>query len=149
MSNNNKPVAEALYRALVDSYALYLKAHNYHWNVTGAHFVSLHKLFQDIYEDLAVAVDEIAERIRSLGEKVPANFKVFDSVASIEDGNEHSSAQAMIMELAKDHRIVAETLAKALQVSQKAEDESSADILIQRLKTHDKFAWMLDSLIEK
>lgn len=139
-------VADLLSHFLADTYVLYLKTQNFHWNVTGSLFYSLHKLFEDQYRELAAAIDEIAERIRSIGSMAPASFAQFLQLASLkeEKGIEQSS-EDMIRKLLKDHELLAQSAADMIPKAQHAKDEGTADLLIQRLKAHEKMAWMLKS----
>lgn len=139
---SNKPVVETLKAVLADNYALYLKTQNYHWNVEGPQFQSLHALFMTQYTDLALAIDEAAELIRGHGEKAPGTFAAY-AKANIKPGNENATASQMVKELAKDQEVISRTLEKALAVAQKANDEVVADFLIGRLTVHRKNAWML------
>lgn len=143
---SNKPVAQALKAVLADSYTLYLKTQNFHWNVTGPNFRGLHLLFEEQYTDLQAAVDEIAERIRALGDAAPGSFKAFAKIATIKEaGEETPESGAILKELAKDQETIVSTLKKALQVAEKAGDESTADLLIGRITQHEKNHWMLRS----
>jgi starvation-inducible DNA-binding protein len=144
---NNKNITKALQSVLSNSYALYLKTQNYHWNVTGPHFNNLHQLFGTHYEDLAVAIDDIAERIRALEVLVPASFVAFDENSKIKNGNEKSSASQMARDLYEDNQKLSELLNEALKEVQKEGDEATADMLISRIKIHDKNAWMLKNSI--
>ncbi len=141
----NKNTVKALESLLANSYALYLKTQNYHWNIRGKEFKSLHELFGSQYQELADAIDEIAERIRALDSLVAANFKVFDQAAKIKDGNQNASCQVMLKELYDDNKSVAEIANLALKAAQKEGDEVTAQIMIGRIQTHDKNAWMLKS----
>lgn len=141
----NKPVTDALKKVLADSYALALKTQNYHWNVEGRHFAALHAMFEAQYSALAVAVDEIAERIRALGEKSPGSFSEFSKLTIIKEAKSSLDENAMVKDLYESHQLIAATVKKALAAAQKAADEVSADILIGRLTEHDKTAWMLKS----
>lgn len=143
---NNKPITESLNIVLADSYALYLKTHNYHWNVVGPNFRSLHLMFEEQYTDLAVAVDDIAERIRSLGEKAPGTFSEFSELTSIKEGDKNSSANDMVKDLVHSQDQIVASLKKALNVAQKADDEVTSDLLIGRMTIHEKAAWMLKSM---
>lgn len=143
----NHNIAEKLKVVLADSYALYLKTQNYHWNVTGPQFNSLHMMFEGQYTDLAAAIDEIAERIRALGEKAPGTWKAYEEVSSIKDGNENAEAKVMVEELANDQDVICDTLNDALKVAQDIGDEVSTDLIIGRLTVHEKNAWMLRSSI--
>ena len=142
MSN---PVAESLKTVLADSYALYLKTQNYHWNVTGPNFNSLHTLFEEHYSELALAVDEIAELIRGVGEKAPGSFKAFENLTSIKAGNENAKAEIMVKELAADNTHIQKTLLLALEVAQEAGDEVVIGALTERMTVHRKTEWMLKS----
>jgi DNA-binding ferritin-like protein (oxidative damage protectant) len=139
------PVAESLKTVLADSYALYLKTQNYHWNVTGTHFAALHALFEEHYAELAAAIDEIAELIRGVGEKSPGSFDAFKALTSIKTGNENAIAEAMVKELAADHALIQKTLLLALEVAQEHEDEVIIGALTDRLTVHRKTEWMLKS----
>lgn len=141
---NNKNVAQTLQNVLKNSYALYLKTQNYHWNVVDKNFKSLHELFGSQYEELAEAIDEIAERIRALDVLVPANFSAF-SKTNIKDGDELSSANNMVKELYYDNHQLSELLKKALSEVESEGDEATADMIIERIQVHDKNAWMLKS----
>lgn len=143
----NKPVATSLKVALADTYALYLKTQNYHWNVTGPNFKPLHLLFEEQYNDLALAVDLIAERIRALGEKAPGTWNAYEKVTSIKDGNENTPANDMVKQLAEDQDIVVNTLKQTLEAAQKAEDEVTVGLVVDRMGVHEKAAWMLRSSI--
>lgn len=142
---SKSPVVKALKSVLADSYALYLKTQNYHWNVEGPNFKSLHELFESQYSDLAGAVDEIAELIRGLGEKAPGTWKAYEALSTIKDGNEKADAVTMIRDLAKDQQTISKTLQKALETAQKEGDEVVADAMIERLSVHRKNHWMLQS----
>ncbi len=142
---NNKNIAKTLHNVLSNSYALYLKTQNYHWNVTGANFKSLHELFGAQYEELAEAIDEIAERIRALDVLVPASFNAFGDESKIKNGNEKAKVEAMVQELYNDNQTLAKIVNAALKIVQKEGDEASADMLIGRIQAHDKNAWMLKS----
>ncbi len=144
---NNKPVTQALKSVLADSYALYLKTHNYHWNVEGVHFKMLHQMFEEQYTDLAGAVDEIAERIRACGEKAPASFSAFDKLTSINAGDENADADFMVKDLATSQEIMIKSLQKALNTAQTANDEVTANLVIDRMQAHEKAAWMLRSTV--
>ena len=143
MKNNN--VIEALESVLANSYALYLKTQNYHWNITGSEFKSLHELFGAQYQELAEAIDEIAERIRALDSLVAANFKVFDKNSKIKDGDQNSNSQIMLKELYDGNQLLAEIANLALEAAQKEGDEATADMMIGRIKIHNKNAWMIKS----
>lgn len=137
-------VTKDLYCVLACSYALYLKTHNYHWNIEGPHFKPNHEMLEDQYEDLAEAVDEIAERIRMLGEKVPASFEHFSKSAKIKAGDENKSSKEMIKELVADNKQLSKECLDAIKTCQDAGDEGSADMLVARARAHDKAAWFLE-----
>ncbi|WP_341791720.1 Dps family protein [Rickettsia endosymbiont of Gonocerus acuteangulatus] len=139
-------VIKALEQVLADSYALYFKTQNYHWNVEGAEFRSLHLLFEGQYEDLAESLDELAERIRTLDAKVPALSNLI-KLASISESNPNASANEMLKSLVKDQEIIRDTLYKGLKIAQSEGDEGTADMIIGRIKVHEKNRWMLKSSI--
>ncbi len=143
---DRKVIAEGLSRVLADSYTLYLKTHNFHWNVEGPMFNSLHLMFEGQYTELATAVDEIAERIRSLGYPAPGSYKAFAELTSIEEATEKVKAEDMIKQLAKDHETVAKTARAVFPLCDKASDEPTADLLTQRMQLHEKTAWMLRAM---
>ncbi len=142
--------AEGLSRVLADTYTLYLKTHNYHWNVTGPMFQSLHMMFEQHYIDLSEAVDLIAERIRTLGVYVPASFKEFQTLTAIDEDEMGAvlNSETMVRNLLVGHETVARTIRETLKMVGETNDESTADILTQRLSQHEKTAWMLRSLTE-
>ena len=145
--NNRKAVADDLAKLLADSYTLYLKTQNFHWNVTGPHFTSLHLLFEQQYTELAMAVDEIAERIRALGHIAPGGFKRYNELASLTDSPETLSAQEMIETLVRDNETIIKNLNSYFAKAEEAKDQPSLDLLTKRLELHEKSAWMLRSLI--
>jgi starvation-inducible DNA-binding protein len=142
-------ITEGLSRLLADTYTLYLKTHNYHWNVTGPMFQTLHLMFETQYTELALAVDLIAERIRSLGAPAPGSYREFASLSSIGEDAEgdRPDATEMIRRLVKDQEAVARTARSIFPVVEEAHDEPTADLLTQRLQVHEKTAWMLRSLL--
>jgi starvation-inducible DNA-binding protein len=140
-------IADGLSRLLADSYSLYLKTHNYHWNVTGPHFNSLHQMFEDQYTELAPAIDEIAERIRSLGVRAPGSYSEFAKLTGIEEGTGTESAEDMTRQLVLGHEAVARTAREAFAAADEADDEPTADLLTQRMQIHEKTAWMLRSTL--
>lgn len=139
-------VAEGLKKLLADSYTLYLQTHNFHWNVTGPRFNDLHLMFEGHYTELAVAVDDIAERIRSLDIAAPGTYKAFAELSSIEEVEGVPSAEEMVSILTKSHEQVIRTSRKALAIAQEADDESSAALISDRMRIHEKTAWMLRAL---
>jgi starvation-inducible DNA-binding protein len=136
-------VARELSKVLADSYAIYLKTHGYHWNVRGTEFFSLHGLFQQQYTEIWTALDDIAERIRALGELAPQSPSAFANLTSIKDGDPDKSAQEMLAELVRDPGVVIATARAALEAAGKIGDEASVDLMTQRLAAHEKSAWML------
>ena len=140
-------IAEGLSRLLADSYILYLKTHNFHWNVTGPMFSTLHLLFETHYTELALAVDQIAERIRALGVNAPGSFKQFAELTSIEEETGTPSAEDMIKQLLVGQETVVRTARSIFPLVDEANDEASADLLTQRMQVHEKNAWMLRSLL--
>lgn len=143
-----REIAKGLSRLLADSYTLYLKTHNYHWNVTGPMFQTLHLMFEEHYNELAIAVDTIAERIRSLGEKAPGSYKQFSELTQIEEETETPEATQMITRLVTAHESVIKTARSIFPAADAASDEATADLLTQRMQLHEKTAWMLRSLLE-
>lgn len=145
----------ALEEILASSYALMLKTQNYHWNVEGKNFKSMHELFGEQYEEIFAAIDEIAERIRSLGSKVEASFEGFlklaenssDKKSKVKSGNKDFLAEKMISDLLNDNESLARILRQAVKIAQSEGDEASADLLIERVAIHEKAAWMLKSSI--
>ncbi|HSH85901.1 MAG: Dps family protein [Methylophilus sp.] len=149
---NNKDrheIAEGVSKLLADTYTLYLKTHYFHWNVTGPMFNTLHLMFETQYTELALAVDAIAERIRSLGVHAPGTYAQFSKLTSIEETVDVPKAQDMISELVAGHEAVCRTARSVFPAAEKADDEATADLLTQRLQVHEKTAWMLRSLLEK
>lgn len=146
---DRKAIADGLSRLLADTYTLYLKTHNYHWNVTGPMFQTLHLMFQTQYTEMWQAVDLIAERIRTLGYPAPGTYKAFSALATIKEEEGVPAATQMIKNLVKGHEQVAKTARGILPIVDKASDEPTADLLTQRLQLHEKTAWMLRSLLEK
>jgi len=140
-------IVEGLSRLLADSYTLYLKTHNYHWNVTGPLFNTLHTMFEAQYVELATAVDEIAERIRALGHRAPGSYKEFAVLTSIEEAAASPSAEEMIRQLVIGQETVVKTAREVFPIAAEAHDEPSADLLTQRMNLHEKNAWMLRSML--
>jgi starvation-inducible DNA-binding protein len=140
-------IASGLSKLLADSYSLYLKTHNYHWNVTGPQFNTLHTMFEGQYTELATAVDEIAERIRALGIKAPGSYSDFAKLTSIDEGTGEESAEDMIRQLVIGQEAVVRTAREAFPAAEAANDEPTADLLTQRMQLHEKNAWMLRSML--
>jgi starvation-inducible DNA-binding protein len=145
---DRKAIAEGLGRLLADSYTLYLKTHNFHWNVTGPMFNTLHLMFEQQYAELALAVDLIAERIRALGHPAPGSYVAFARLTSIEEETGVPTAEDMIRQLVAGQEAVVRTARKLFAVVDKAHDEPTADLLTQRMQVHEKNAWMLRSLLQ-
>ncbi|MEM1081065.1 MAG: Dps family protein [Pseudomonadota bacterium] len=143
-----KAIADGLSHLLADSYTLYLKTHNYHWNVTGPQFQSLHAAFEAHYTELAMAVDDVAERIRSLGHPAPGSYKAFSELTEIEEEDGHPDAETMVRNLVRSHETVARTARNVFKPAEQAGDEPTCDLLTQRMQVHEKTAWMLRSLLE-
>lgn len=141
-------IAEGLSKLLADTYTLYLKTHNFHWNVTGPMFNTLHLMFEGQYTELSTAVDEIAERIRALGVRAPGSYAEFGALSSIKEAVGEPRAEAMIKELVEGQEAVARTARSVFPAAEKAGDEPTADLLTQRMQIHEKTAWMLRSMLE-
>ena len=141
-------ISDGLSRLLADSYTLYLKTHNYHWNVTGPQFNTLHTMFEGQYTELAQAVDEIAERIRALGFPAPGSYKAFSELSSIEEETGTPSAEDMVRELVTGQETVVRTAREIFPTVDLANDEPTADLLTQRMQVHEKNAWMLRSMLQ-
>ena len=146
-TEQREKIAKGLSHLLADSYTLYLKTHNYHWNVTGPMFSTLHEQFEVQYTELAAAVDEIAERIRALGVLAPGSYKEFAEMTRIKEETGHPSAEDMIRNLVKGQEAVVRTAREALPAAQDAGDEPTVDLLTQRMQIHEKTAWMLRSML--
>ena len=146
---DRKQLADGLSRLLADTYTLYLKTHNFHWNVTGPMFQTLHLMFETHYNELALAVDLIAERIRALGHVAPASYRAYAKLSTIREEEGVPAATAMIRSLMKGHEAVAKTARAVFPVADAANDQPTADLLTQRLQVHEKTAWMLRSLLAK
>ena len=142
-------IADGLSRLLADTYTLYLKTHNFHWNVTGPMFNTLHLMFETQYTELALAVDLIAERIRSLGLPAPATYSTYAKLASIPETEGVPKAAEMIQLLVEGQEAVVRTARSIFPIAEKSNDEPTADLLTQRLQVHEKTAWMLRSLLEE
>jgi starvation-inducible DNA-binding protein len=145
---DRRKIADGLGRLLADTYTLYLKTHNFHWNVTGPMFQTLHLMFEDQYNELAEAVDLIAERIRALGLPAPGTFREFLAATSIKESDGTPSAEQMVSELVDGQEAVVRTARRVLPMADRANDQPTVDLLTQRLQTHEKAAWMLRSLLE-
>jgi starvation-inducible DNA-binding protein len=148
MPDQKEDVVKALEVLLADSYTLYLKTHSYHWNVTGPMFTTLHTLFETQYTELALAIDEIAERIRSLGSPAPGSFTQFRERASIEEDIGVPPATAMIENLVGDYQKVVDSARTLVRAGEAAGDDASVDLGVRRIEVHEKGAWMLRSHLE-
>lgn len=146
---DRKAIAQGLSRLLADTYTLYLKTHNFHWNVKGPMFQTLHLMFETQYNELALAVDLIAERIRALGHPAPGSYADFSKLSSIKEAVGVPTATKMIADLVAGQEAVARTARSVFPLAEKASDEPTADLLTQRMQVHEKTAWMLRSLLEK
>jgi starvation-inducible DNA-binding protein len=147
-AKDRQQIADGLARLLADSYTLYLKTHNFHWNVTGPMFNTLHLMFEGQYTELATAVDLIAERIRALGVPAPGSYAQFTKLTSIKEETGVPAALEMVRQLMEGQETVARTAREAFPAAEKASDQASMDLLTQRLQVHEKNAWMLRSLLE-
>jgi starvation-inducible DNA-binding protein len=139
-------IAEGLKRLLADSYTLYLQTHNFHWNVAGPQFRELHLMFEEHYTELALAVDEIAERIRTLDVAAPGTYKAFAQLSSIKEVEGVPEAKEMVRLLTQGHEQVVKTCREVLAPAQEAGDESTAALVSDRMRVHEKTAWMLRAL---
>ncbi len=147
-TQSNEPVVEALAELLASSYTLYLKTHNYHWNVTGPMFTTLHTLFEEQYTELALAVDEIAERIRTLGAFAPASFTAFAELSVVSEETGHPKAEEMIRVLVADQQAISDAAQRVIEAAEAANDSASEDLGTRRMDIHEKNAWMLRSHLE-
>jgi starvation-inducible DNA-binding protein len=145
---HREEIAQGLSRLLADTYTLYLKTHNFHWNVTGPMFQTLHLMFETQYNELALAVDLVAERIRSLGFPAPGTYKQYAALSSIKEEEGIPKAQDMIRLLVEGQEAVVRTARSLFPAAEAAHDEATADLLTQRIQLHEKTAWMLRSLLE-
>jgi starvation-inducible DNA-binding protein len=147
---DRKKISESLMVSLADAFTLYLKTHNFHFNITGEMFNSLHTMFETQYNEQWMAFDEIAERIRALGFNVPASYEEFQSLTSIKPGTkvEHTDWREMVRQLVVGNEAVAKSERKSLEIADKAGDDPTVDMLTQRLKVHEKNAWMLRALLQ-
>jgi starvation-inducible DNA-binding protein len=142
-----KAIVAALERVLADTYTLYLKTHNFHWNVTGPQFNDLHAMFMAQYTEMWGAVDLVAERIRALGSFAPGSYRDFARLSSIAEAEDVPAAMDMVRQLVDGHEAVIRTARAALRPAEAANDQSTLDLLTQRLQVHEKTAWMLRSLL--
>ena len=144
-----KAVAEVLGKMLADTYVLYLKTQNFHWNVEGPEFYTLHKVFEAHYDDLAGAVDDIAERIRVLGYPAPGSFKTFLDLTCLKESGKAPSADKMVEELLSDHECLAKEAREHIKVADELGDQGTVDLLGSRIGVHEKTAWMLRAYLGK
>lgn len=149
-ANHSQKIAEELMHLLADTYSLYLKTQNFHWNVRGPYFSQLHQLFEDQYNELADAVDAIAERIRALGSNAPASFSEFQKLSTLKEelGDQKLSADLMIKKLLDDHEAISQQLLLIFEKANEANDQVTLGLLTERMSAHDKTAWMLRSAVE-
>ncbi|WP_448579999.1 Dps family protein [Thermaurantiacus sp.] len=146
-ADKREAITHGLSRVLADTYTLYLKTHNYHWNVTGPQFNTLHAMFMAQYSEMWMAVDEIAERIRALGAFAPGSYSAFARLATVREAEGVPSAEAMVAELARDQATVVRTAREVLELAEEAHDQPTADLLTQRIQVHEKTAWMLRAML--
>jgi starvation-inducible DNA-binding protein len=142
-------LVRVLSQLLADTYAIYLKTQNYHWNVTGPMFEPLHAMFERQYTELALAVDGIAERIRTLGSPAPGSFAEFSRLISLSEARKNLSGEEMVKDLADSHAAIVEEIKQSFDVAESAHDIASEDLLTQRIGHHEKTIWMLKSVIKK
>jgi len=147
-NESNEAVVEALSELLASSYTLYLKTHNYHWNVTGPMFTTLHTLFEQQYTELALAVDEIAERIRTLGAFAPASYSAFTELSTVSEETGHPKAEEMIRVLVADQQAISDSAQRVIEAAEPINDSATADLGTRRMDLHEKNAWMLRSHLE-
>jgi starvation-inducible DNA-binding protein len=145
MTDDNNQTSAALSHLLADSYSLYLKTHNYHWNVTGPMFNTLHTMFETQYTELALAVDEIAERIRALGHRAPGSYREFAALTKVADAEGSPAAEQMIEDLVHDLAIVVSSAKTVFAAAEGTGDPASADLAVRRIEISEKHAWMLRS----
>jgi starvation-inducible DNA-binding protein len=146
--NERKEIAQGLSQFLADAFTLYMKTHNFHWNVKGPMFNALHRMFEEQYTEQWTALDAIAERIRALGEPAPGTFKEFEKLSSIAESEGVPNAEDMITQLVKGQEAVIRTARNLFEILERVHDEPTVDLLTQRVAIHEKNAWMLRSLLE-
>jgi starvation-inducible DNA-binding protein len=147
-AKHREAIADGLSHLLADTYTLYLKTHNYHWNVTGPMFNTLHLMFENQYNELALAVDLIAERIRALGYAAPGSYAQFAKLSVIKETDGVPSAEEMIADLVKGQEAVVKTARRVFPTAEKVSDQPTIDLLTQRMNVHEKTAWMLRALLQ-
>ncbi|MEM1334270.1 MAG: Dps family protein [Actinomycetota bacterium] len=146
-TEDRKEIVAGLSRLLADTYTLYLKTHNYHWNVVGPQFNTLHQMFEEQYLELAGAVDLLAERIRALGEPAPGSYREFAELSVIPEDDDRPDATEMIRRLMVDQEAVVRTARSVFPAAERAQDEPTADLVTQRMQVHEKTAWMLRAML--
>lgn len=147
---NNKKIAGELQTVLADTFVLYFKTHSFHWNVTGEQFHSLHVMFEEQYTEMWKAIDEIAERIRTLGEWGPNSMQEMQkNAANLNEAGQLPDATAMVEQLAGDNRTITKTLYSALRAAEDEGDEATVDMMVERIHAHEQAAWMLESSLPK
>ena len=144
---DRKIVTKGLSKLLSDTYLLYLKTQGYHWNVTGKLFKSLHSMFEEQYKEIASSIDEIAERIRALGEFTPASFSTFMKLSSLKEENAIPAAEEMIHNLVQGNEAVVLSAREIIEIANECEDDVTADLMVERMRVHEKNAWMLRSML--
>jgi len=144
---DRQEIAKGLSNLLADTYTLYLKTQNFHWNVTGPQFQALHSLFEEQYHELADAVDVIAERIRALGVFAPGSFSCYQDLSTVKESRDVPSASEMVKQLVADHETLVRTARSVFPKVDEVNDEPTADLLTERMRTHEKTAWMLRSMV--
>ncbi len=144
---DKEQIVQGLSQLLADTFSIYIKTHNFHWNVSGPMFVTLHTLFEQQYTELALAIDIIAERIRALGAFAPGSFKAFQDLTSIPDMEDIPDALTMIALLVEDNETIIKTARSIIPLADKAYDTPTADLATARILVHEKTAWMLTSLL--
>lgn len=142
---SSKTLADSLKVVLADTFVLYFKTHSFHWNVTGPHFKSLHELFEEQYTEIWQATDIIAERIRTLGAFAPNNYEEMTKVATLTPSGQTPDEQSMVQILAEDNRAIVKTLYDAMKTAENDNDEGTVDLMVERIRVHEKAAWMLES----
>ena len=148
-ANDRQRLADGLAKLLADTYTLYLKTHNFHWNVKGPMFQTLHLMFEQHYTELAMAVDLVAERIRALGHPAPGTYSAYAKLSSIPETDGVPQALDMVKLLVEGHEAVIRTARNVVSLAEETKDQATADLGTQRLQLHEKTAWMLRSLLEK
>jgi len=147
-TKNREQIAGALSKVLADTFTLYMKTHNFHWNVKGPMFQTLHLMFEQQYNELWLAVDAVAERVRALGFQAPGTYKQFVTLSSIKEDDGVPKAEDMIRRLVEGHETTARTARDAFKLAAEINDQPTCDLLTQRMQIHEKTAWMLRSLVE-